>query len=239
MIRAVIFDFGQTLADSADGFRKAEKDAKEAIYHHLFPTGPDAAWESFLPAYRKLRKAFHDRSDFSRAALWNAVYEHFSATSDPGRIERWETDYWAKVKAMTTPFPETRRVLETLSRDYRLALITNTQGQKVPGGHRIALFPDLETCFDTIIVAGESGIPPKPDPEAFRTCLDKMDLAPRQAVFVGDDWRIDICGAADAGLHPVWIQHHTVSRNWPTVETQVPVITDLNQLAARISGIGQ
>ena len=29
MIKAIIFDFGQTLVDSADGFRSAEKIAKE------------------------------------------------------------------------------------------------------------------------------------------------------------------------------------------------------------------
>jgi phosphoglycolate phosphatase-like HAD superfamily hydrolase len=29
MIKAVIFDFGQTLVDSAGGFRKAEKEAQD------------------------------------------------------------------------------------------------------------------------------------------------------------------------------------------------------------------
>jgi hypothetical protein len=31
-------------------------------------------------------------------------------------------------------------------------------------------------------------------------------------------------------LHPVWIKHHLVKRNWPDVETQVPIITNLNTL---------
>ena len=47
---------------------------------------------------------------------------------------------------------------------------------------------------------------------------------------MGDDWRIDICGAGDAGLHPIWLKHHSVKRNWPDVQTSVPVITSLEQL---------
>jgi FMN phosphatase YigB (HAD superfamily) len=47
---------------------------------------------------------------------------------------------------------------------------------------------------------------------------------------VGDDYRIDICGAREAGLHPVWIKHHLVKRNWPDVDTVVPVISSLDKL---------
>ena len=47
---------------------------------------------------------------------------------------------------------------------------------------------------------------------------------------MGDDYRIDICGARGAGLHPVWLKHDSVRRNWPAVEISVPVITNLKQL---------
>ncbi len=121
-------------------------------------------------------------------------------------------------------------MLESLSDRYEVALITNTQGQKSTGTHRISLFPGLEKFFPVIVVAGENEIPPKPDPEPFQRCLKKLDLAAGQAVYVGDDYRIDICGARAAGLHPVWLKHDSVRRNWPVVETSVPVITNLKQL---------
>jgi len=103
MIKAVIFDFGQTLVDSGDGFRRAEKEA---------------------------------------------------------------------------------------------------QGQKRDGTHRISQFPELEKYFKAVIVAGEGGIPPKPDPKPFQLCLAELDIDPSEAVYVGDDLRIDICGAQDAGIRP-------------------------------------
>ncbi len=231
MTKAVLFDFGQTLVDSADGFRRAEKEAKSSIYARFEATGREPTRDLFLQAYRKLRKEFHQKSNFSRLALWQSVYKKFNRESDISYLQKCEKRYWNQVKAMTRPFPETIAVLEQLADRFDLALITNTQGQKNRGKHRIALFPELERFFKVILIAGESGIPPKPAPEPFRRCLEKMDVLPREAVFVGDDWRIDICGAQNAGIPAVWLQHHRVQRNWPVIDAPFePVITDLNEL---------
>lgn len=230
MTKAFLFDFGQTLVDSADAFRAAEKEAQDRLYSDLVsrPDGPSR--EDFLDRYRSVRKEFHQQSNFSRQSIWRSVCGYFQHEPDPKQIETWERDYWTQVGSRTTPFPETTRVLEVLSRRYQLALVTNTQGQKNTGSHRLALFPRLENFFQVIVVAGESGIPPKPDVEPFRRCLEKLNVRPHEAVFVGDDWRIDICGATNAGIRPVWLQHHTVKRNWPDVESDVTVISRLDQL---------
>ncbi len=42
MIKAILFDFGQTLVDSSDGFRQAEKDAQAVIFQDLEITDHDA-----------------------------------------------------------------------------------------------------------------------------------------------------------------------------------------------------
>jgi putative hydrolase of the HAD superfamily len=111
-----------------------------------------------------------------------------------------------------------------------MALITNTQGQKTTYKHRINLFPQLERLFKTIIIAGESGVPPKPDRIPFMICLKNLGITPDEAVYVGDDWRKDICGARDAGIRPIWLQHHLVRRTWPDVKSFIQVITSLDQL---------
>jgi len=226
MIKAIIFDFGQTLVDSANGFRTAEKQAQDKLFANLGLT----VREDFLTIYRRLRKEFHERSDFSRNSLWREVFYLYCVAPEPGRLEKWEAEYWETVKSRTTIFPEAEDVLESLSARYEVALITNTQGQKTTGTHRISLFPELEKFLRVIIVAGENGIPPKPDPQPFRLCLEKLKIEAGQALYVGDDYRIDICGARDSGLHPVWLKHHSVRRNWPEVQTSVPVITNLKQL---------
>ena len=85
MIKAIIFDFGQTLVDSADGFRSAEKIAKEKVFSNLFsqlPNAGDDQLQIFLTAYRQIRKNFHAKSNFSRFEIWQAVYERFNCRAD-------------------------------------------------------------------------------------------------------------------------------------------------------------
>jgi putative hydrolase of the HAD superfamily len=226
MIKAVIFDFGQTLVDSANGFRRAEKEAQDKLFTNLGLT----VREDFLTIYRRLRKEFHDRSNFSRNSLWQEVFYYYCVAVESDLLVRWETDYWDTVKNHTILFPEVTGVLSYLRTHYKIALITNTQGQKATGTHRISLYPELEKFFKVIVVAGEGGTPPKPDPRPFHRCLDKLGILPSEAVYIGDDWRIDICGARDAGMHPIWLKHHSVQRNWPEVEDSVPVIRSLEGL---------
>lgn len=226
MIKAVIFDFGQTLVDSADGFRRAEKEAQDRLFKDLSLTLKD----KFLENYRRIRKQFHDQSNFSRKSIWNEVYYYHCLTADPHLLERWENDYWETVKANTKLFPEAEKVLQALNAQYKVALITNTQGQKRVGTHRISQFPELDQYFQVVIVAGEEGIAPKPDPQPFRICLHQLGIDASEAVYVGDDYRIDICGARQAGLRPIWIKHHRVKRNWPDVETEIPQISSLDKL---------
>ncbi len=227
MIKAILFDFGQTLVDSSNGFRAAEKEAHTKIFSDL----DLASYDEFLATYRKLRKKFYSNSNFSRKALWQEVYRRCNHVADVQLLEKWEHDYWERVKTETTLFPETTTVLERLAgKKYQIALITNTQGQSPSKQHRFIQFPELEKFFRVIIVAGEAGIPPKPDPAPFLACLERLNILPYEAVYVGDDWRIDICGAKGVGIQPVWIKHESVHRSWPDVTSPVPVITCLDCL---------
>ena len=226
MIKAILFDFGQTLVDAADGFRAAEKAAQEKLFANMSLT----LHEDFMTNYRRIRKEFHERSNFSRISLWREVYFYYCLKFDDRLLETWETEYWETVKAKTIIFSETLNVLQGLSAKYQLGLISNTQGQRLTGIHRLSQFPELEKYFQEIIIAGENDIAPKPDPQPFRLCLQRLNLEPSEAVYVGDDFRIDVCGAKDVGLHAVWLQHNHVKRSWPEVETSVPIITSLDPL---------
>lgn len=226
MIKAVIFDFGQTLVDSAEGFRQAERDAQEKLFGHLALS----LREKFIDHYRRVRRELHGRSNFSRPAMWREVYHYYCLVPDEALLERWETEYWETVKARSILFPEATGVLKALNTRFQLALITNTQGQPASAAHRIREFPALEKFFSVILVAGEHGLPPKPDPTPFQKCLEALGVAAAEAVYVGDDWRIDVCGARGAGLSPVWLQHESVKRHWPDGSADVPMITRLDHL---------
>lgn len=226
MIEAVVFDFGQTLVDSADGFRMAEKELQRKLFNYLNID----AWDSFVTAYRRIRAELSGASIFSRFEMVLSLCRQYDMPPDVELFEAWEQQYWERVKDRTRPFPEVFDVLDALRTSHRLALITNTQGQKSDARHRLSQYPSLEKYFEAIIVAGEGSIPPKPDSRPFLLCLDRLKMDAGHALYVGDDWRIDICGSQAVGMHPVWLRHHQVTRHWPEVETDVPVIQDLSVL---------
>ncbi len=234
VIKAILFDFGQTLADSADGFRTAERDVQNKICENMGLAHRDG----FLAVYRKIRKDFHAQSRLSRVAMWQAVYRRLCRPHNDATLAQWEKDYWDTVKSHTILFPETVAVLRRLRQTYRLSLITNSQGQMPQDDHRACLFPELEEFFEVIVVAGEGGLPPKPASQPFEWCLKQMNLTADEALYVGDEWQIDICGARNAGIQPVWLQHMAVQRNWPAVETTEPVITGLEELFAQVQSFG-
>ena len=227
MIKAILFDFGQTLVDSSDGFRQAEKDSQAVIFQDLEITDHDA----FKHHYRRIRSEFHKRSELSRVKIWQEVFQHFDREPCVDELQQWEKTYWQTVQSKTRIFPEVPRVLTALASEYGpLGLITNTQGQSDAGTHRVTAYPELAALFAVTVVAGENGVPTKPDARPFAICLEQLGADANEAVYVGDDWRIDVCGARDAGLKTVWHKHHTVKRNYPEVDTDVPVITSLNEL---------
>jgi len=227
MIKAVIFDFGQTLVDSSEGFRSAEKEAQEAIFNHMSLSDHD----QFKKSYRNIRSQFHQEGNLSRINIWKAVYEEFSKEPPITELLAWEVTYWQTVERKTSVFPEVPYTLKFLSAHYEhLALVTNTQGQTTSQAHRFTGFPDLAAFFSVVVVAGQNGVPAKPDALAFNTCLKQLGITPDEAIYIGDDWLNDIIGSREAGLLPVWLKHSSVKRNYPEVKDDVFTITKLTEL---------
>jgi HAD superfamily hydrolase (TIGR01662 family) len=73
----------------------------------------------------------------------------------------------------------------------------------------------------------------KPHPSIFLSALAKLDVAPKDAVMVGDSLRHDIEGALNIGMRAVWL--HRGDSAAPTSlavhDASVPVIRSLRELA--------
>jgi putative hydrolase of the HAD superfamily len=63
----------------------------------------------------------------------------------------------------------------------------------------------LERFFDVVVTSAGCGYA-KPDPRILRVALRALGLAPRQALFVGDDLAIDGRAAARAGVPFCWVE---------------------------------
>ncbi|MDX9800673.1 MAG: HAD family hydrolase [Spirochaetia bacterium] len=228
MIKAIVFDFVQTLGTASDGYKAAEKKAQKKLFEKIGINS--SCWDEYIDLYRKERKEHFERSDFSRKNVWLKLCSSFDAPVDLNFLMQLEDEYWETVRKSMRLFPETLTVLKKLKENHKLGMVSNSQKDGSTKALDNSEYRKLELLFDAIVIAGEKGIPAKPDPLPFNLIIEKLGVKKDETVFVGDDLRVDIEGSKNAGLVPVWLKHYSVERNWPLASFPVPVIKQLDDL---------
>lgn len=95
----------------------------------------------------------------------------------------------------------TLKVLRELG--LKLGLVTNASKEQV------ATLQDtgLEAYIDLVANAEEAGAD-KPKPQIFDLALKKAGAAASEVAMVGDQYELDILGARDVGITPIWIDRY-------------------------------
>lgn len=96
---------------------------------------------------------------------------------------------------------DARDVLDTLSQDHSLGIVTNGPPEMQRPKIRAV---GLDDWVDTAVCAGFE-MPPKPDPAPFERALADLDSAAGETVMIGNSLYSDVAGAIAAGLISVWI----------------------------------
>ncbi len=92
-------------------------------------------------------------------------------------------------------------LLGRLKNRYRLGVVSNFYGNVETLCDEAGLSNHLDLVLDSTCI-GLS----KPDPEIFLLALKRMDVAPTEAIFVGDSYERDIMPARGLGMKTVWLQ---------------------------------
>ena len=119
---------------------------------------------------------------------------------------------------------ETLDALRTSGR--KLALVTNGP---VAWQSRKLKTLGLTDYFHEVLISEAEGVA-KPDPRIFARALERLGVAPHEAMFVGDHPEIDVAGAQDAGLIAVWKR---VSY-WALKRSDVHVIDGLREVLRHV-----
>ncbi len=199
-LAAVFFDFDNTLVDSASVLPKAQRRAAEMIAIFLRNT---AAVEEVFWIVRHVERVLEMQGVYDRDRVWRHVLWEleFDGDVDEGLLREWSMAYWTEYMRGKVFF-EVYEVLERLSQQYMLGLVTNTDGLK--GMKRLRLEKtSLKHFFKTVIVAGDDVPEVKPSPKPFLKAAELVKAHPSKCMMVGDDPLNDIAGAKAAGMKTV------------------------------------
>ncbi|MBZ0087814.1 MAG: HAD-IA family hydrolase [Thermomonas sp.] len=118
-------------------------------------------------------------------------------------------------------FPDALDGLRRIAAHLPIAALTNGNADLAAIG--------IAAHFRFELTAREYGAP-KPDAGIFLDACRRLDAAPEQVLHVGDDPRVDIAGAAHAGLRTCWIDRGLHA--WPESQTPADLrVTTLTALA--------
>jgi len=202
-MRAVTFDFGQTLAELDHDFlmRRAHGFGAE-----LDPVASHAATVSAWHAYGAAKSLGHARA-------WQAMMLEILRGGNVRKIRAEAADptYAEKIAQLLWDAQPTHNLwrkpiagmfelcAELGAQQVPVGIISNSEG------HLAELVEELgyRALFAVVIDSGRVGVD-KPNPRIFELAAEALGVPLSEIVHVGDAWEADVLGARAAGARGIW-----------------------------------
>ncbi|NQU14377.1 MAG: HAD family hydrolase [Desulfobacteraceae bacterium] len=204
-IRAIGFDLFNTLITAHDG---ALDEAFRRLAMSLEESGLALEREGFRQAYREAAVRFIEETRKEGLETHNRFWisaalrtQGYTVGPDDAMIAQAVEHYFSAFFEYCHPIPGTLEMLKTLKDQYPLGLLSNfTHG---PAARGIIEHLGLASFFDVILISGELGYC-KPHPSVFDRLAEDMRVEKSRLIYIGDEPVLDVQGAMQAGIQPVW-----------------------------------
>ncbi len=213
-IKAVLFDFDDTLQDRRVAFLKYADVFLDTYLPQMPPEKRPKLKETMLAL---------NNGGYVDYLVYFSEMPKAVGVADPPSPEELFREYQMRFPQYTTLFADTLPVLAEL-REMGLMLGVVTNGPCVQQNRKLDCC-GLRPLLDTALVSEQEGVG-KPNPEIFRRAAARLGVAPAQCVFVGDHPQNDIAGAKAAGMHPVFM----AVRERMCPDATVPTAHELSEL---------
>jgi putative hydrolase of the HAD superfamily len=210
--KAIMFDLDDTLLDR----RKPLESFFQLIMEECYE---NAGTNEMLEKFKK-----HDNNGYSnKADVLNNLFDEFPPKHRVPTDEIY--NFWdSNFPKYFTVCDKTLEVVNKIIAVKKTAIITNgrTQGQNLK-----IKSAGLDKIFETIIISEEAGAS-KPDPQIFKTALQKIGVSPEEALYMGDNLKNDIFGCQQVNIKGIWYNPHKLENT--TDIKPYKEISDFSQL---------
>ena len=183
MIKKIIFDLDNTLIMWKDEYLEA---LKKTIKKYNINEDADYM-NSLIDSYEN----YYDKYDKEK------MLEHINKNIKEKINIDFMNDFLNEIGFMSEPNEEVINTLEYLSKKYELVVLTNWF--KEPQTNRLKN-AKIDKYFKKVF-GGEKNI--KPDKQAFINAIENTPL--EECIMIGDSYNIDIMGAYNAGIKPIFM----------------------------------
>lgn len=190
MIKTIIFDFWGTVVENGI-FPSPVRQAKVMLGLYKMP------FPKFIVDFELafMTKKFKDLYEGFTAAC-----EKFEKEPKKDMLDRL-VGMWNKNTMLAKPFPETTKVLEELGKDYKIALMSNTDCFSL---NSVVEKYDLKKYFKKIFLSFETGML-KTNPDMFKLAIKKLRTKKENTLMVGDSIESDVMAARAAGVKAILV----------------------------------
>ncbi|WP_320111817.1 YjjG family noncanonical pyrimidine nucleotidase [Draconibacterium orientale] len=198
----LFFDLDNTLWD----FKTNSKCAMQETFNSLGLAQKGVAFDDFFEIYTKHNAELWTAYRKKEVSKKELSHQRFQFTFDSLAING--VDALAMNDLYLREMPKQSHLIEgakeildyVKSKTYRLFIITNgfkeVQHEKLKQS-------GLQSYFEKVFISEEIKMP-KPGREIFEYAIKSSNAKKKNSLMIGDDWEVDICGAANFGIDAVY-----------------------------------
>jgi len=224
MIRAIIFDLDNTLVDFMLMKRMAVEAAIDAMIDAGLELNRDAAEQEIL--------AIYEREGIEYQRVFDDFLESPLGTIDHKILASGIVAYRRAREAALVLYPHvTVTLMELLKAGLRLAVISDAPRREA--WLRLC-YLNLHHLFDVVVTFEDTG-ERKPSAAPFERALELLDVAPEEALMVGDWPDRDVVGAMKVGIRTAFARY---GDTFGTVRSGADFeLADIHELIGIVAGL--
>lgn len=200
-IKGVLFDLEGTLVERAlsdpevlhavltrNGIHIPAQDVYQAVFKVKEDLG-DAIAEQ---CGRIPRLEYHN--------LWNVNILNVLKIQVTQKIVKEASDHWITICGLRIQ-PGAESTLTALkAKELKTSIVSGVYEEEI---HKILEYVHLDETFFDVLVGADTFRKGKPDPAVFTYALQQLDIAPQEALYIGDDLEKDYIPAEKIGMNPL------------------------------------